>query len=192
MKSILLLFIAFTFTSAISDISMLNIKIHDSKNVLEKIKLSVISQEENIVKYETKNKNAFSVTTDDDKVVYMENDWLQKEEGRKPLYTDFTFGKTTLRDVRNKFGTNGFTFKSRQAFATDDDLIEFNCFEFDSSNDEVLVVITKVALNEENITEENVADKLKLDALIIADKEYLNKTWGDEKIFDSNYKKIKL
>jgi len=64
----------------------------------------------------------------------------------------------------------------------------FNCFEFDSKNNEILVTITKILLDED-VTEENVARKLKLDALIIADKTYLDKTWGKDKVFDMNYKK---
>jgi hypothetical protein len=65
----------------------------------------------------------------------------------------------------------------------------FNCFEFDSPNNEILVTITKVALNE-NLTAENLASKSKLDALIIADKNYLDETWGKGKVLDKNYKKI--
>jgi len=30
-----------------------------------------------------------------------------------------------------------------------------------------------------------------MDAIIIASKDYLDKTWGKKKVFDSNYKKIK-
>lgn len=124
------------------------------------------------------------------KVAYMENDWLQDEKARQPLFSDFQFGITSLRDIRKKFGTNGFTYKKRLAFTTETDLIEFNCFEFDSPNSEVLVAITKVSLKA-NPTEKNVGDKLKLDALIITTKDYLDKTWGVEKLFDPNYKKIK-
>ena len=101
------------------------------------------------------------------------------------------YAKRRIKDIRTKLGTNGFTYKSRGAFTTETDLIEFNCFEFDSPNKEVLVTITKISLKED-VTEENVASKLKLDALIIADKNYLDKTWGSEKLFDKNYKKIKL
>lgn len=144
-----------------------------------------------MIKYKTENGNDFSVTLERNKVVYMENDWLQGKSNSQPLFSNFSFGQTTLRDIRNTFSTNGFTYKGRAAFTTKTDLIEFNCFEFDSKNNEVLVTITKVSL-QEDVTQENVASKLKLDALIIADKAYLDKTWGTEKVFDPNYKKIKL
>ena len=191
MKSLLTLTIAFFFFTATEDISMLGIKINDSRKSLDNLKLEIVGKENEMIKFKTKNDNDFSVTFDKDKVVYMENDWLQDANNRKPLFSDFSFGQTTLKDIRNKFSTNGFTYKTRAAFTTETDLIEFNCFEFDSKNNEVLVTITKVSLSE-NVTEENVASKLKLDALIIADKTYLDETWGKEKIFDKNYRKIKM
>lgn len=170
---------------------MVGIKIGDAKTSVDKIKLKVVAQEDDMIKYRTTNGNDFSVTFENGKVVYMENDWLQDEKGRQPLFYDFQFGLTSLKDIRRKFGTNGFTYKNRQAFKTETDLIEFNCFEFESPNNEVLVTITKVSLKS-NPTEKDVADKLKLDALIITTKDYLDKAWGEEKLFDPNYKKVKL
>jgi hypothetical protein len=183
------------FTSGIlfltTNISMLGVKINDSKTNLKKIKLEVIAHDDSMTKYRTENGNDFSITVNKGKVVYMENDWLQDSKGKQPLFSNFEFGKTSLKEIREKFGTNGFTHKQQSYLTTETDLIMFNCFEFDSSNNEVLAVITKVPLNA-NVTEENVASNLKLDAIIIADKEYLDKIWGAEKTYDPNYKKIKL
>jgi len=67
----------------------------------------------------------------------------------------------------------------------------FNCFEFESDNNEVLVTITKGSLKE-NLTEKNLSSKLKLDAIIIADRAYLDKIWGKAKSYDPNYHKITL
>jgi hypothetical protein len=190
MKTVLTLLIAFTFFAPTGHISMLGIKIIDTKESLANIKLEIVAKDKDMVKYKTENSNDFSVTLDNDKVVYMENDWLQDVNSRLPLFSDFTFGKTTLKDIRSKFSTNGFTFKNRGYFKTETDLIMFNCFEFDSKNNEVLIAITKISLKED-VTEETVASKLKLEALIIADAEYLDRTWGKDKVFDTNYKKIK-
>jgi hypothetical protein len=67
----------------------------------------------------------------------------------------------------------------------------FNCFELDSEKEEILVTITKIALKEE-VTESNVASKLRLDAIILADKSYLDKIWGKEKTYDAKRKKVTL
>lgn len=190
MKSILFLLLC-TFFLPTTDISMLGLKIGDTKIFADKIKLRVIAQENEMIKYRTDNGNDFSVTYENGNVAYLENDWLQDAKGRQPLFSAFQFGLTSLRDIRKKFGTNGFTYKKRQAFTTETDIIEFNCFEFDAPNNEVLVTITKVSLKEK-ATEKNIADKLKLDAIIITTKNYLDKTWGNDKLFDPNYKKIKL
>lgn len=149
MKSLLTIFTLLTFLLPTSDISMLGIKINDAKESLNNLKLEVVAKEDNSIKYRTDNGNDFSVTLDKGKVVYMENDWLQDGKSRQPLYSDFTFGQTSLKDITTKFGAYGFTYKSRGVFKTEKDLIAFNCFEFDSPNNEVLVTITRASLKED-------------------------------------------
>jgi hypothetical protein len=189
MKTLLTILVTITLLFTTSDISMLGFKINDTKNSLDNIKLKVVAKENDMIKYRTENGNDFSITLEKGKIVYMENDWSQDDISKQPLYSNFKFGQTTLSDIRKKFGTNGFVYKNRGHFTTETDLIEFNCFEFDSQNNEILVLITKLSLKSD-ITEKNVSDKLKLDAMIIADKEYLDRIWGKEKILDPNYKKI--
>jgi hypothetical protein len=172
-----------------SDISMLGLKIGNDKSSLDKIKLKLVSNSGGMYKYQTKNGNDFSITFDKGKIVYMENDWQQDPKASQPLFSDFQFGQTTLNDIRKKMGTNGFTYKDRQAFTTDKDLIEFNCFQFNSPRNEILVTVTKVALTT-NVTETTVADYLKLDAIIIADPGYCDKLWGKEKVYDKNFRKV--
>jgi hypothetical protein len=187
MKLVLTLLIITIFLGPTSDISMLGIKINDSRKSLENLKLEITAKNKNGTKYRTENGNDLSITFDNDKVVYMENDWLQDTMGRQPLFSDFSFGQTSLKEIRRKFSTNGFTYKSREGLIVDRYLVAFNCFEFDSKDNEILVTITKIPLDE-YVTEENLGSKLKLDALIIADKAYLDKIWGKDKVFDKNYK----
>lgn len=190
MNSIITIFLLGAFLLPPADIAMLGIKIGASEAALSQIKLKRVAQEENMIKYRTQDGNDFSITLEDGKVVYLENDWLQQEKGRRPLLTDFQFGVTSLSAIRQHFGTNGFTYTSRQAFTTATDLIQFNCFEFDTPGGEVLVIITKVSLKA-HPTEDNVADLLKLDAIILTTKDYLDRTWGGEKLYDPAYRKIK-
>lgn len=190
-KSMAILFLASSFLLPSGEISMYGVKINDSQKSLENVNLKRIAKEEKMQKFRTENGNDFSITVDKGKVVYMENDWLQDEKGVQPLFSDFKFGQTSLKAIRSKFSTNGFTYKSRGSFQTKTHLIMFNCFEFESENNEVLVTITKVALKGD-ITENNLASRAKLDALIIADKNYLDKTWGKDKSYDPQYKKIQL
>lgn len=178
---------------SIGSISMLGIELFDTRESVEDLNLPVVGEEPGIVKYRTKNGNDLSVTFENDKVVYMENDWLLSAEGSKPLVTDFTFGETSIADIREEFGTNGFTYSNRLYSATDTHLVTFNCFEFDTDKNEVLVTITGIAIEEKDeVNENNISDKLKLMAIIIADKSYLDKIWGKDKVFDGGYRKIKL
>ncbi|MCB9042671.1 MAG: hypothetical protein R2798_05275 [Chitinophagales bacterium] len=191
MKVTLIIILFLTLISATLDISMFGLKIGDSQKLLDKIELKVDAKGNDMIKFKTDNGNDFSITCEKGKIVYMENDWLQDTIARQPLFSDFQFGKTTLRDIRKKIGTNGFVYKSKDGFTTDKDLIQFNCFEFDSPNNEILLLVTKLPLTATNITEYNIADSLKLDAIIIADKSYCDKEWGKGKSYDGNYKKIK-
>ena len=190
-QRLLLPLLFFTLANPASDISMMGLKIGSPKQALNKLPLTVKGREENMIKYTTANGNDFSVTTEQGKVVYMENDWLQSPAASQPLFSGFEFGKTSLRMIRKAMGTNGFTYTERNKLTTETEVIQFNCFEFDSPNNEVLVMITKAGL-QDHLTEDNIADHLMLDALIITNKAYLDKTWGTDKVYDPNYKKIRL
>lgn len=188
---IFLTVITLCLLTAFADVSMLKIKIGSPEADLKKLKLEETAREDGMIKYRTENGNDFSVTTQNGKVVYMENDWMQDPKGTKTLLPWFKFGATTLKDIRKKFGTNGFTYKNVNNITTDTHLVLFNCFEIDSDNNEVLVTITKIPLSEK-VTEDTVAEKAKLEALIVADKTYLESLWGEEKALDKNYKKVKI
>ena len=193
MKFIFSSFIIISILFSIGSIPMLGIELFDSRKSVEMLNLPVVGEEPGIVKYRTENGNDLSVTFENDMVVFMENDWLLAEEGTKPLVTDFIFGITSIADIRNKFGTNGFTYSNRLYSATDTHLVTFNCFEFDTDKNEVVVFVTGVPIKDsDKVNESNISDKLKLMAIIIADKAYLDKIWGEEKVFDGGYKKIKL
>jgi hypothetical protein len=174
-------------------VSMLGVELYDNWKSVAELNLQVVGEESGIVKYRTNDGNDFSITFENDKVVYMENDWLLQEGSKKPLLTNFTFGKTSIADIRNEFGTNGFTYSNRLFSSTNTHLVTFNCFELDTDKNEVFVAITGIAIEGKNqVNENNISEKLKLLAIIIADKKYLDKIWGEEKVFDKNYKKIKF
>ncbi|MCB7481613.1 hypothetical protein [Christiangramia sediminis] len=186
------LFIAFGLI-AVGSISMLGIELNDTRESVENLNLPVVGEEPGMIKYRTKNGNDFSVTFKNERVVYMENDWLLEEEGKEPLFTEFTFGKTSIADIRNEFGSNGFTYSNRLFSSTGTHLVTFNCFEFDTAKNEILVTVTGISIAEKDeVNESNISDKLKLLAIIIGDKDYLDKIWGEEKTFDDTYRKIQI
>lgn len=180
------------FFIPVGEISMLGIKINDDATKIKDINLQIIGREMNATKFRTENGNDFSITYEYGKIVYMENDWSQKANGTRPLHSDFSFGKTSVADIKSKFSSYGFVYEHRQFIETDMGLITFNCYEFDSTNNEVLVLISKLHLDEESTDKETTDKDFKLDAVIIADMEYLDRIWGADKSFYDNYKKIKM
>lgn len=192
MKPILTLLL-FTVTFFSGDVSIESVMIHDPASALKKVKLKFISTDDGATKYSTTNGNKLSLTVANGQVVYMENDWVEGQ-GSKPLISNFIFGQTSLRDIRKAFGTNGFVCENRGATAiTADAMLGFNCFELDSPNNEILALVTSCPLAQRaQLTKDNVADKFKLIAIIISDKKYLDKIWGEKKSYDANYKRVKL
>jgi hypothetical protein len=108
---LLLLLIPLCGFCASAGISMLGVKINDPATALKKIKLDVVAVDETMTKYRTANGNDFSVTVDSGKVVYMENDWLHNPAGIHTLFTSFTFGKTSLRDILLLVEASSFDLK---------------------------------------------------------------------------------
>ncbi len=162
---------------------------------MKKLTLSLINHEKNgdtqIRKYKTKDGNEISITVQHGKVVYIEYDWLEEKKSTKTHFNGFVFGKTTLSDLRTRFGNNGFTYTSTAFVESGNGLIAFNCYELINSTSNILVFVTKVILNPE-INELNIGDHFKLYALILANQTYLDEIWGKEKIYDPAYKKISL
>jgi hypothetical protein len=184
------------FPSFISaDVAMQGIHIHDSDSKLEAIKIEVVASDFTIktpmIKYRTTNGNDLSVTTKKGKVVYMENDWLHEQSGNQPLVSDLIFGQTSLREIRTKFGFNGYVHKRHSYMKTKRDLVMFNCFELSTPKDVIFVTITAMPLDAE-VTEETVADHLKLEALVLSDKKFLDEIWGAEKAYDATHVKVSL
>ena len=167
---------------------MMGVSIHDSKSEVPANSLKVIIADSIKTIYEIKDHNNLIITFRDNNVIQMENDWSQSHSYATPLYTDFVFGKTSLRDIKEKYGTSGFQFNSMRNLKYIGDTISCNCFEFKSEKKEVLVLITRTKLI--NKYKGYLSDSFKLDKVIIADYAYLDEIWGQEKVFDKDYKSI--
>jgi hypothetical protein len=188
MKSVLIFCITlFALTEA--DVAMLGVKINAVADY--KLDLKVLNRDAYSVKYKTADGNHLSITTESGKVVFMENDWLQSKEANQPLLTNFKFGETSLKDIRTALGTSGFAYREQSYLKSEKTLTTLNCFELESPENVILVLITKAPIS--SITDkEDVSSFLKLDAVILADKKYLDGIWGKKKTYDPQYKKIKL
>ena len=139
-------------------------------------------------KFELVNGNELSVTYRDSKVVFIELDWMENEEAVDTGVLGFKFNQTTLQDIREIAGNNGFAFES--IFYSDRD-VEFNSYEIIGYTDYIITFITKPTAPEEAI-EDNISATAKLISIMLAEKNYLDELWGSKKIYDTNYKSINI
>jgi len=179
------------------------IRVGDPPSVLQKLGLKPIATDDQAskkaVKYKLANGNELSVTYDGraNKIVYIESDWSEDQKGAESGFPGFKFGVTTLEDIRKTNGSNGFTYQGMGMNRTEDGLVAFNAYQVKDKPDLVVVFVTTLNAVElrKNIgnrdpVEADVPKNLKLDALILADENYLDEIWGKEKIYDKENKPI--
>ena len=143
-------------------------------------------EEANASQFKLKNGNDLSITYHDSKVVFIELDWNGNNEKSDSGVLGFQFGKTTLNDIRQKAGNNGFAYEK---LLYSERVVMFNNYEITDHTDWIIVFISKPTELSGHAQEE-IGNKVKLVSLILAKKEYLDSIWGEKKVFDSNYKPI--
>ena len=144
------------------------------------------------VKWDLPKGNAVSVTAlpETGRIVFIESDWGGDITGATTEVPGMQFGTTTLGDIRRKFQSNGFGFKSNLGQATDADLVFFNCYQIDSDPDLIAVFITTLPIKDVPVVDGKPkldSGQGHLDAVILASLEYLKEIWGEERIFDATY-----
>ncbi|MGO9136234.1 MAG: hypothetical protein ACLP9S_05810 [Syntrophales bacterium] len=156
-----------------------------------------------ITKWQCENGNEISVTYDskDDRILYAEVDWNYKESSTESGIEGVAFGKTTLEDIREKYGSNGFSFADHMMFKLPEGLVTFNAFELKNTPTIIVVFITRIATLSNNgsalpVDESELISKVaslfKLVSIAIADESYLDSIWGKQKIYDPKSLPIKL
>ncbi len=144
-------------------------------------------------RWQLDNGNVTSVTAAQDSgtIVFIESDW--GGEGAKPA-TDLpgvNFGATSLADIRKKFGSNGFSFKAHSVKALGDELVSVNCFELAVDKNKVLAFASAMPIAQlESADKPPPTDKLKVQAVILADMTYLQSIWGADRVADPKYRPV--
>ncbi len=186
MKNSLIFFLIFFYLisslTTFSQVTVEGITIGDPIEALDTIKLEKINSDvdENDVTYtsfNTRNNNYLSITTMGDKIVYIENDWPNESSGKQPVFTDFIFGETTLFDIVDFFGEEGFSYKGAEIVIQDTEVLFLNCFEI---NKGVILAIVTSAHLPINQTQEHYYKEFKLKGVILSDRKYLGEIWGTE------------
>ena len=134
------------------------------------------------------------------KIVYLETDWGGEPGGAFSDFDGFKYGQTSLADIRRHFGHNGMFFDARPvaSMMPDGGVALFNSYEI-SGSDVIATLVTTVsaaALVELQAKHgnEKLADHIgptaKLNALILAERDYVDTIWGTTKTYDAGYAPI--
>jgi hypothetical protein len=138
--------------------------------------------------------NEMSVTYDSeqDKILFMEIDWNHEASGINLGVNGLKFGTSTLRQIRRRYGNNGFSYANFFMRPIADGFVTVNAFELKATPKTVVVFITKLCGDSvrrvSELPEQKqlalMAEFFKLDAIIVADEAYLDEIWGSEKAYD--------
>jgi hypothetical protein len=142
-----------------------------------------------LYRFNLKDKNAISVTLDNNKVVYIELDNMDRAS-KTTGFLDFKFSDTKLIDITERFDSKGFIYENRNAGKMNDKFYTITCYKI-KNTDAILALFCVTNLdNLKNIEDQNeLQTKLELFAVILAKEEYLDSIWGEKKNYpkDANH-----
>jgi hypothetical protein len=145
------------------------------------------------------NDLAITVDTRTGKVVYVELDWNSTEKAADPGVAGLTFGKTNLREVRRRFGNNGFSYSAMAFLPLDGGgLAMMNSFEIERRGGVVFTTVTKITAERGEAAAKatgkvepgQISTMALLDAVILADPTYLDTIWKKDRIYDDAYRPV--
>jgi hypothetical protein len=140
--------------------------------------------------------NELSVTsvTATGKIVYIESDWGGQQAGTITDFPGFYYGRTTLVDIRKRFGNNGFSFKGREAVrGPGNSIVLFNSYEISDKDNVIVTFVTSISGKNISLAKKDpstLANFAELNSIILGDARYLRNTWGANLVFDPEYSKI--
>ncbi|RVK59251.1 hypothetical protein CN155_08220 [Sinorhizobium meliloti] len=134
------------------------------------------------------------------KIVYLETDWGGEPGGAFSDFEGLKYGHTSLADIRRHFGHNGMMFDARQGVSMlpDGGVALFNSYEI-SGSDVIATFVTTIsaaalaelqARHGNEKLSDHIGPAAKLNALILAERNYVDTIWGAKKTYDQRYAPI--
>lgn len=143
-----------------------------------------------LYRYKLEDRNAISVTLENDEVVYIEMNHLNTQ-AQPSGFLNFTFKNTKLKDIRDKFNSEGFLYTDRNSGFMDDYFYTITCYEIKNS-DSILAFITNLPTQKLDAieTHEELLSQLELTTVILAKVSYLDSIWQEDKTYPDNKRYI--
>lgn len=187
--------------------TFLGIKIGDKSSIVHKLEYERISRggEGQIkhIKWKLKTNNELSITYDSrqNRILYMELDWLKNEGDKEVGIDNFMFGQTTLEDIRKSFNSNGFSHAEHMMFDLEGEIVTFNAFELENTASIIVVFVTSISLEDKALIDTRpheqqvmgaIGKYFKLVGVVVSDENYLDEIWGHKKLYDPESRPIRL
>ena len=135
------------------------------------------------------NDLSITVSLNTGKVVYAESDWNgASDHGTFADFPGMMYGKTTLYDIRERFGSNGMAFRERDpVHATKDGIVSFNAYDAGNAIVTFVTMVKKKAFLKLGKSED-IGSIAYLIAISISDASYAA-AWG-KRVLSDGYKPI--
>jgi len=150
------------------------------------------------IRWKLPDGNRLSLATDPEqgKIVYAEQKWGGRPDGKPADFPGFKYGETTLADIRTHAENGGFAFVERLIDDRPDGLRLFNAYEVEGAPGLVVTFVTRMPpkdarrLRKKDATVD-INRSARLESIILADAAYLESIWGEAKLKGKAYKPIR-
>lgn len=142
------------------------------------------------------NKLALATDPGNGRIAYAEETWGGQADGKPADFPGFTYGETTLADIRKHAENNGFAFVERLIDERPDGLGLFNAYEIEGSPGLVVTFVTRMSTKDTQKLKGKQEDidinrAAKLVGVILGEAHYLESIWGQAKLKGKNVKPIR-
>ncbi|PKA43196.1 hypothetical protein CWR43_14205 [Rhizobium sullae] len=197
------LFAIFSATS-LSAQSIEGFRLGDDKGVLQRLGTAAAAKSDSAfttLTFHLNNRVDLDVTYQkpSNRLVALLASWHGTGDGPSASYDGFTFGKTSLADLRSKMGASGILYGSTPpVVASSSGTIKIVSYYDVSATDYVASFVTSISRDEAKRLKEqynqyayrNAGTSAKLSAIGISRREYLEKSQGSDRTLDIGYKPI--
>jgi len=150
------------------------------------------------IRWKLPDGNRLALATDPErgKIVYAEEKWGGRPHGRPADFPGFTYGETTLADIRAHAENGGFAFAERLIDDKPDGVRLFNAYEVEGTPGLVVTFVTKMSRQDAKRLQDkkeriDINRSARLESIILADAGYLDSIWGEQKLKGKAYKPIR-
>lgn len=147
------------------------------------------------IQWKLPNSNRFAVSynSEQDRIRKIDLEWGGGSNGKDVGISDFRFGETSLQEIRDRLGSNGFSYASKVMYTNDEGIVTLNAFELKDTPAIIVVFETLISnatkakidfLPREKQVLGAIGDKFILIGVSVADEVFLDDEWGKVKLYD--------